>query len=523
MPIRELNRQQTWLLPPKLDELIPDDHPARFVATIVDSPDRSMWEKLGISLDGEALGAPAYHPRALLSVWLYGFMTSTRSSRKLESACRDQMPYLWLTGWQHPDHNTLWWFYKEHRAEMRHLFKLTVRTAVKMDLVDMAVQAVDGTKIQANAARERTYDAKGLQQLLKRTDKVIHELEKQNEAGDDPPPVHLPEKLKQAQLLRKEVKAAMERLAEEDGLKRVNLTDGDAKLMKSRQGIVAGYNLEAVVSPLKGTDTKKAGVIMTGVEAVQEPEDHNQLIPMLEQSEETTGKLVDMTLADAGYHSGANLAVCEQREQKIAMPESQERRLKNPYHKDNFSYDTNDDSYICPTGQTLGFLETRRIEKKVVRVYGGLGTVCRQCSAFGICTRNRYRGRELLIGPYDDELHRHRLWMTTDEAKTIYKRRKELVEPAFGIIKEQMGMRRFLLRGWNNVRAEVNTLAIAFNLRTLCSVWKSWSSEKRSLLVITIHELGRKIAGALAILHFYPKQGIVTGVKTLILVTLCKS
>ncbi|MFC1976952.1 IS1182 family transposase [Chloroflexota bacterium] len=511
MPVRELNRQQTWLLPPTLDELIPDDHPARFVATIVDSLGWSMWEKLGIRLDGEPLGAPAYHPRALLGIWLYGFMTGTRSSRKLETACRDQMPYLWLTGWQHPDHNTLWRFYKEHRTEMRHLFKLTVRTAVNMDLVDLAIQAVDGTKIQANAARERTYDERGLRQLLKRTDRVIHELEKQNEAGDDPPPVHLPEKLRQAQLLRTEVKAAMERLAEEEGLKRVNLTDGDAKLMKSRQGIVAGYNLEAVVSPLKVTDNKKTGMIMTGVEAVQEPEDHNQLIPMLEQSEETTGNLIDMTMADAGYHSGANLAVCEQRKQMIAMPESQEHRLKNPYHKDSFSYDANTDSYICPIGQTLKFIEARCILKKVVRVYGGLGTVCRQCSAFGICTKNRYRGRELLIGPYDAELRRHRLWMATDEAKTIYKRRKGLVEPAFGIIKEQIGVRRFLLRGWSNVQAEANTMATAFNLRTLWSVWISWSSEKRGLLAITIQELGHKISHALPILHSYPNQVLSQG------------
>src|SRR4030042_979368 len=144
MPIRELNRQRTWLLPPTLDELVPDDHPSRFVATIVDSLDKSMWEKLGISLNGEALGAPAYHPRALLSVWLYGFMTSTRSSRKLESACRDQMPYLWLTGWQHPDHNTLWRFYKGYRDKMRLLLKRTVRMAVEMGLLDLAVQAVDG-------------------------------------------------------------------------------------------------------------------------------------------------------------------------------------------------------------------------------------------------------------------------------------------------------------------------------------------------------------------------------------------
>ena len=98
--------------------------------------------------------------------------------------------------------------------------------------------------------------------------------------------------------------------------------------------------------------------------------------------------------------------------------------------------------------------------------------------------------------------------MATDEAKTFYKRRKGLVEPAFGIIKEQMGVRRFLLRGWSNVQAEANTLATAFNLRTLCSVWISWSSEKRRLLVITIQELGHKISGALPILHSYLKQAL---------------
>ena len=505
MPYRPLSRQQTWLLPPTLDELIPDDHPARFVATIVDSLDQTVWERLEIGLDGKPLGAPAYHPRALLSVWLYGFMTGTRSSRKLEAACRDQMTYLWLTGWQHPDHNTLWRFYKEHRGEMRHLFKLTVRTAVKMDLVDLAVQAVDGTKIAANAAKDRTYDARGLQKLLEHTERVIEELGKENETGNDPPPVHLPEKLRKAQQLRREVKLAMARLAGEEGKKRVNLTDGDAGLMKGCQGIIAGYNLETAVSPLKVTETKKTGVLITGVEATQEPEDHNQLIPMLEQTEEMTCKLVDITLADAGFHSGANLAACEQRNQMVVMPEARENTLQNPYHKDRFSYDASTDSYLCPNGQTLKFIGTRSIEKKTVRVYGGLGAVCRRCSAFGVCTP-KSRGRELLIGPYDAELLRHRVWMATEEAKTVYKRRKELVEPAFGIIKEQMGVRRFLLRGWSNVRAEANTLATAFNLRTLFNLWRLWSSEKRRLLITTLQKLGHTIFDASSILDSNKNQ-----------------
>ncbi len=108
MPLRSFNREQAWLLPPTLGELIPEDHPVRFVAEFVDGLGCEAWVELGIGSEGDPLGAPAYHPRVLLSVWLHGFMTGIRSSRKLEAACRDQVPFLWLTGWQHPDHNTLW-------------------------------------------------------------------------------------------------------------------------------------------------------------------------------------------------------------------------------------------------------------------------------------------------------------------------------------------------------------------------------------------------------------------------------
>lgn len=471
MPLRPLNREQSWLLPPTLDELIPDDHPVRFVASFVDALDNNTWQQMSIDVNGENLGAPAYHPRALLSVWLYGFMTGTRSSRKLEVACRDQMPYLWLTGWQHPDHNTLWRFYKEHRAKMRHLFKMTVKTALKMDLVDMALQAVDGTKIQANASRDRTYDANRLQQLLERTEVVIQELEKQNEEGDYPQPVHLPEKLRKTQLLHTEVKAAIERLAEEDGLDRINLSDNDAELMKSRQGIVPGYNVQTVVSPLKVKETETSGgMLITAVDTVKDTDDHNQLVNMIEQAEETTDEKAGVTIADAGYHSGANLASCEKQNHKVAMPEPQGNRAKPAYHE-KFNYDAANDSYVCPLGKTLKFIEIRTIVNKEVRVYGGLGSTCRSCSEFGVCTKNRYKGRELLIGPHEDLLQSHRAWMATQDAKVAYKRRKGLSEPVFGIIKEQMGFRRFLLRGLDNAKAEAVLVVIAFNMRTLHRAW----------------------------------------------------
>ena len=165
-------------------ELLPLDHPARFVAEFVDALDRDAWAELGVDIEGDSMGAPAYHPRALLSVWLYGFTTGVRSRRKLEAACWDQIPYLWLTGWQHPDHNTLWRFYRGHRQAMRKLFERTVRTAVTMKLVDLAVQAVDGTKVVANASLNRSYDAGGLRGLLERLESAITDLEAQNEAGE---------------------------------------------------------------------------------------------------------------------------------------------------------------------------------------------------------------------------------------------------------------------------------------------------------------------------------------------------
>ena len=108
MPLRPMGREQMWMLPPTLDELLPLDHPARFVAEFVDALGRDAWAELGVDIDGEVLGAPAYHPRALLSVWLYGFMTGVRSCRKLEAACRDQIPYLWFcTSWQASEEDIL--------------------------------------------------------------------------------------------------------------------------------------------------------------------------------------------------------------------------------------------------------------------------------------------------------------------------------------------------------------------------------------------------------------------------------
>ena len=473
MPFRPMGREQMWMLPPTLDELLPLDHPARFVAEFVDALDREDWGELGVKIDGEVLGAPAYHPRALLSVWLYGFMTGVRSCRKLEAACRDQIPYLWLTGWQHPDHNTLWRFYKGHRQAMRKLFERTVRTAVAMKLVDLAVQAVDGTKVVANASVNRSYDAEGLRGLLDRLERAITDLEAQNEAGEEAAVARLPQKLADKEVLREQVKHAMADLASQKRHRRINLTDPEARLMKGRQGIVAGYNAQAMVSPME-TDGGATSMLVTAVDVVDAANDNALLVPMMEQAEETTGTKSQMTLADAGYFAASHLAECDRRGQKVVVSEARQRFLEDPYHKDRFTYDEHSDSFRCPQGRTLASsVRIQHANGVPLRLYRAAGAVCQACPAFRACTRAKEIGRSLAIGPHDEVLRRHRSWMSTSVAQEAYRLRKQLVEPVFGIIKEQQGARRFLLRGLVNVAAEWTMLATAFNLRTLCRVWRS--------------------------------------------------
>lgn len=473
MAIRPFSREQAWMLPPTLDELIPQDHPARYVAAFVECVGRDEWMAMGMDLEGKGVGAPPYHPLAMVSAWIYGFMTGVRSNRKLERACREQLPFLWVTGWQRPDHNSLWRFYRDHREGMRRLLKHTVRTAVEAQLVDLALQAVDGTKVVANAAKERTLDGAGLQRLLERTEQAIKDLEAQNEQGEEMPTARLPEELQQAQALRERVQAALGVVAE--GPLQVNLTDGDARLMKSRQGIVAGYNAQAMVSPLRGAEGQQGSLLITAVAVVTDPDDHAQLAPMVAAARQTVGQ-VETTLADAGYHSGANVAACAALEQQVVMPEAQEQALQLPYHKDRFLYDAATDSYTCPMGQRLRRIgqKHRTRQAEPVRTYRASRAVCRACPAFGTCTRDRRQGRSLEIGPWDAALRQHRAWMKTEKAQALYTWRKELAEPVFGIIKECLGGRRFLLRGLANVGAEWSLLATAFNLQALWRMGVGW-------------------------------------------------
>ena len=236
---------QLLLLPPSIDEWVPKEHPVRIVRDLVDALDLS---ELGLkTFAAGEVGRPHYAPDLLLKVWLFGWMERIRSSRALERACMRDLAFVWLTGNLHPDHNTLWRFFRDNKEAFRKLFKLIVKFAVKAELVGFALHAIDGTKLAAASSMETAQHRKVLEERLKKLDSIVNESIAATEAAEqlEQGSYALPESLRDA----KERKAkVVELLAELDAAETNHRhhQDPNARVMKSRQGRILGFNAQAV-------------------------------------------------------------------------------------------------------------------------------------------------------------------------------------------------------------------------------------------------------------------------------------
>ena len=167
------NYNEQFLLPPSLEEWVASDHPVRFIRVFVDALDMKM---LGFKERESDEGRPNYASDLLLKVWLYGYFERIYSTRALEKACKVQLPTIWLTGMNYPDHNTLWRFFRENRLVIRNVFKQSVRVAMKGEMVGLVLQAVDGTKIRADVSQQRSINADDLKKILRRLDGSAEEV-----------------------------------------------------------------------------------------------------------------------------------------------------------------------------------------------------------------------------------------------------------------------------------------------------------------------------------------------------------
>lgn len=475
------------------------------------------WRELGLNPFGVLLGRASYSVHALLGIWVYGFLVGIRSNRKLETACREQLPFLWLSGMAMPDHNTLWGFYHAHRRAMRKLLRRTIRVAVGAGLVDLAVQAVDGTKIWGSASRDRFRSRAGLTELLAKTDAAIADLEAQNATSAASLPA-LPKALKSQEKLREKITTALAVLppdpvapgdpagagtladgtvakpgtATSAGKKqtsgkgksadrgpRASITDPDVRVMKGRHNRFGlGYNAQAAASPLVVDAAGRQGSLVTAALVSQHAGDVDELIRMLEEAEATTGVRADTTLADGGYHSATNLAAAAAREQVVLVPDPKTPAPDDRYAKEYFVYDPVSDTYRCPEDQVLARQRTpvpRGEDHPAAIRYRAKRSVCQACPVHARCQGGvlgqQAHGRSITITPDEARLQAHREVMAQEESRARYAKRKEWIEPKFGTVKTEQDGDHFLLRGLENVTDEWHLLNTAGNLRTL---WRRW-------------------------------------------------
>ena len=467
MPWRQHDRSQGYLMPPSADELLPEDHPARVVGAFIDSLGKDDWAALGVALVANRLGCPRYHPRALLGIWLCGFMVGLRSSRKLERACREQLPNIWLAGGQRPDYNTLRRFYRAHRGGMHRLLRLTVQLAAELDLVDWSVQAIDGTKIQGDAANRWTLTEEQVVKLERRTTRELERLERAHSPENAAAP-WLGDRIADARKLRGRLRMAQQQLRLSTQ-RYVSLVDADAQLMRRPGGgHVTGYNAQAMSVRLHSTDEESA-LMLVAADVTQDQTDAGQLTPLVEASQ-ATGSRAELTVADAGYFASGALGECRERGMPVVVPEN--RRFEDhPFQWRHFRYDAADDSYTYPRDQILHRRQQKYTRRTPAKIYGAEPKVCLACPEFGTCATSRF-GRTITISEQAQALEEHRAWMTTAAARDALAKWPALIEPVFAIIKEYQARRRFLLRGLEAVRAEWSLLAVAFNLIAPCKHWK---------------------------------------------------
>ncbi len=489
------HKDQAWLLPPSIEELIPEDHICFLVESIVDNLD---YQAFDIKYSGA--GHPAYHPGILLKLLVMGVMDRVRSSRRLARNARENVVYLYLSEKLSPDFRTISDFRKDNPALVKEVFKHTVSFARQEGLLDLSHLSTDGSKVKANASNRRVMNKDELRVLLKFVDDELEEWARQDtredsEFGDLRGSDQLPKQSKKtirkaAQYYLKKVResgpAFKEEIrnslqeanqeAEEEGLSKVSITDPESRFMKNKKGrIELSYNPQITVD--------KEGFIIAN-DITQSPVDTGQLQPQVLQTEENLGCLPERVAwsFDAAYFEGGNIRFLADKKIDGYIPDGNEKKEADPFDKEHFQYDAIRDGYRCPENKPIPFLGAHfdKLKNKTIRIYKG--NACPACQSQSKCTKRKDGIRYLKRYPWETERNSMVAKMKTPQAKGVYKLRQQIVEPVIGDIKENQGLRAFLTRGIQGAKTEFNLACAARNLKRiwLCLRKKEGNGDKTS-------------------------------------------
>lgn len=440
---RAINRDTGFLLPPSVDEWLPERHLARFVVEVVDQLDLSEMVKAY-----RGSGSASYHPGMLLSLLIYGYATKVFSSRAIERATYDSVAFRFIAGNEHPDHDTIATFRKRFLPQIEGLFVEVLRLARTLGMLKLGTVALDGTKVHANASRHSALSwghAKKLEKRLKREVQQLLKLAEQADAANIPDGMSIPEELarREARLAaiaeakqkiearvrereQAEYEAKLEARAEQEkrtGKKllgrppeppsgqvedkeQINLTDEDSRIMPvAGGGFDQCYNAQAAVAA--------ESLLIVAHDVAQAANDKKQVVPIVEKLRalpQELGRVEDL-LADSGYLSEANVEHCVAADIEPLIALGRER-----HH----------------AGWRKRFAPAPKAPPASATAMQKMG---------------------------------HRL--KTPQGKKLYALRKQTPEPVFGIIKSAMGFRQFLLRGLDDVKGEWNLVAMSWNIRRM--------------------------------------------------------
>ena len=456
-------------------------------------------------------GAPAFAPKILLKIVLFAYTRGTIGSRPIERVCRENIIFMALGCGFQPDHSTIAHFVSSMKEEIESIFCNILLVCEELNLLGGSHFCLDGLKLPSNASKEwsGTFDElqKKRDKLQEKLNQVISEHIRTDDMSESDPS----RREKQKKRLQRQVERLDEFLREntpKQGKSKTeiqsNVTDNESAKMPTSHGVIQGYNAQALV------DDKHQ--IIVNADAMGNGQDHDNLKPMLEGAQknmQAIGKGEDyfegtQLSADCNYHNKDNLATCEKKRIDAYIPDPQFRKRdvrfadqgrftdglnprkrspKEPISKsdkfmiDDFSYDEQTESYICPNNKVLKRnAHATRIRNLIYDIYRAQESDCAACPFRQKClSKNTTKRRNLLIPLQRAEEVQKKFSLVeamkqkidTHEGRRIYSRRLAIVEPVFANIRAQKRLDRFTLRSKEKVNIQWLLFALVHNIEKI--------------------------------------------------------
>ena len=496
------HQNQAMLLPPDLNDLIDRNHPVRVVNEVLEKVDIS-----DLIRQYRPGGTSSYHPRMLLKVLVYGYISNIYSSRKMEEAVKRDLHFMWLAGMSQPDHNTINRFRGQRlQKTLQPIFTQVVLLLCQEGLLSIKELYTDGTKIEANANRYSFVWGNTLKANREKIQKQLNELWRyaQSVAAsemDDTDPggfdkidaekveqtiagINLALKDKQVDkevrqklnYARRHWPAALSRYEQQEKLLGTNRssyskTDPDATFMRLKEDHMKNGQLKPAYNVQISTNNQ----YITSYSLHQNTNDTNTLIDHLDQHVKNFKQKPSNVTADAGYGSEENYQWLE--DQRITayvkhrrFDRSQKAALvrKDPFAVDQLVYQEENQQYLCPIGEPMKHIgshvrQTKNGYPQVVDHYQAKN--CKGCFLKEVCHQQKGNRVIEVAGNYMRLKRKADKRLKTNKGIQKRKQRCFDTEPVFANIKYNHSFRRFMLRGLDKVTVETGLLALAHNLR----------------------------------------------------------